>query len=156
MSATRLLYSEEALASRIVVMGGAPPSVSPLTSEVAEFAYNSIIEAWGIHELSPSERLKSLETFTSFDLHQKVQRLPILPVLDDDLVPYDESFKMMASEDYKFKAKRCQGALIVFSPLDVSEPLPTGSSKKSTDQRFPLGKYLRIHGIVRRKKVHRR
>ncbi|KAG5661252.1 hypothetical protein KAF25_005374, partial [Fusarium avenaceum] len=120
LSATRLMYSEEALASRIVVMGGAPPSVSPLTSEVAEFAYNSIIEAWGIHELSPSERLKSLETFTSFDLHQKVQRLPILPVLDDDLVPYNESFKMMASEDYKFKAKQCQGALIVFSPLDAS------------------------------------
>jgi hypothetical protein len=136
-------------------MGGAPPSLSPLTSEVAEFAYNSIIEAWGIHELSPSERLKSLETFTSFDLHQKVQSLPILPVLDDDLVPYNESFKIMASEDYKFKAKQCQGAMIVYSPLDVSEPLPTGSLRRSTDQRSPLGKYLRIHGIVRGKKVRR-
>ncbi|KAJ4250196.1 hypothetical protein NW762_012011 [Fusarium torreyae] len=120
VSATRLMYREEALASRIVVMGGAPPSVSPLTSEVAEFAYRSIIEAWGIDGLSPEKRLESLEGLNSLDLHHKIQDLPILPALDDDLVPYHESFEFMASQEYVFKAKQLEGAMIVFSPLDAS------------------------------------
>ncbi|KAF4967731.1 hypothetical protein FSARC_4792 [Fusarium sarcochroum] len=120
LSAARLLYREEDLASRIVVMGGAPPSVSPLTSKVAEFAYKSAVKVWGIGVLSTGERLKYLENLFSLDLHQKIEGLPFLPVLDDDLVPYHESFELMASEDFSFKAKQCKGAMIVFSPLDAS------------------------------------
>lgn len=123
------MYREEALASRIVVMGGAPPSVSPLTSEVAEFAYKSIVEAWGLDGLSTSERLEALEKCRSWDLHQKIQSLPVLPIVDDDIVPYHESFELMDSDDYGFKAKQFEGAMIVFSPLDVSDLLLTKLSE---------------------------
>ncbi|CVK96625.1 related to triacylglycerol lipase V precursor [Fusarium mangiferae] len=116
----RLMYTEKALASRIVVMGGSPPSVPPLTYEVTEIAYKSIIEAWSLDKLSTTERLESLENSSTWAQHSQIRGLPLLPVFDNDLVPYRESFELIASGDYTFKAKQFEGAMIVYSPLDAS------------------------------------
>lgn len=121
MSVARLLYTEEALASRVVVMGGAPPSVAPLSSSVAKSTYEAFTNALGLGNLSSEDRVKALAKVSSSELEKVLNPgMPFIPIVDGTLVPYHESFSMMATDDYVLKAKSCKAAMIVFSPLDVS------------------------------------
>ncbi|KAM5383465.1 hypothetical protein ACJZ2D_002158 [Fusarium nematophilum] len=121
LSTTRLLYTDEALASRIVVLGGAPPSVPPLSASVADSTYTLLSKTIAYHELLPDERLKALENLSISDISTRFPPgVPFVPVLDDNLVPYSESFSLMASKEYAFKAKQSESAMIVYSPLDAS------------------------------------
>ncbi|KAF4458724.1 carboxylesterase, partial [Fusarium albosuccineum] len=121
LSTTRLLYQEEAPVSRIVVMGGAPPSMSPISKEVAEISYSALIETLGYQDLSPMDRIEALQHTLIADLQKNLNhRPPFIPVLDGLSVPYNETFSLIESTDYVFKAKRCEAAMIVYSPLDIS------------------------------------
>ncbi|KAH7133881.1 Alpha/Beta hydrolase protein [Dactylonectria macrodidyma] len=121
LSATRLLYADDALVSRVVVLGGAPPSMSPLSRPLAEANYEALVEALGYGDLSSTERIKVLQRTSIADLQRNLSpSLPFLPVLDEALVPYHETFSFMQSKDYIFKAKSCKAAMVVFSPLDAS------------------------------------
>ena len=121
MSAVRLLYTEEALISRVIVMGGAPPSVGPISKSVAESSYETLIGALGCKDLSATERIKALQVISIEEL-QKAQNptLPFIPVVDGELVPYNESFSFMQSKDYVFKSKSSEAIMVIHSPLDVS------------------------------------
>ncbi|KAJ4193605.1 hypothetical protein NW755_003599 [Fusarium falciforme] len=121
LSAVRLLYTEEALISRVIVMGGAPPSVGPISKSVAESSYEALIGALGCKGLSATERIKVLQAITIEEL-QKAQNptLPFIPVLDGELVPYNESFSFMQSKDYVFKSKSSEAVMAIHSPLDAS------------------------------------
>lgn len=123
VSATRMMYAEESLASRILVLGGAPPSVRPLASPVAESTYRTVINALGYRDMSSEERVKALRNVSISDLQKTLNPgMPFVPIMDGSHVPYNESFSFMASQDYVFKAKPCEAAMVVFSPLDVSAP----------------------------------
>ncbi|KAM6515692.1 hypothetical protein FALCPG4_013908 [Fusarium falciforme] len=121
LSAVRLLYTEEALISRVIVMGGAPPSVGPISKSVAESSYEALIGALGCKDLSATERIKALQAISIEEL-QKAQNptLPFIPVLDGELVPYNESFSFMQSKDYVFKSRSSEAVMAIHSPLDAS------------------------------------
>lgn len=130
VSTTRLLHAEETPASRIVVLGGAPPLVKPLDPTTAESIYQTLISTLGHKDKSPEERLEALKHVSISDLQNSLNPgLPFIPSVDELLVPYDESFTLMGSDKYAFKAKLCEGAMIVFSPLDVSHETQYNSSR---------------------------
>ncbi|KAL2670507.1 hypothetical protein Neosp_014295 [[Neocosmospora] mangrovei] len=121
LSAVRLLYTEEALISRVVVMGGAPPSVAPISKSVAESSYEALIGALGCKSLSSTDRVKALKAVSIEEL-QKAQNptLPFIPVLDGEFVPYSETFSFIQSKDYVFKSKSSEAVMVIHSPLDAS------------------------------------
>ncbi|KAJ2901605.1 uncharacterized protein MKZ38_001625 [Zalerion maritima] len=121
LSTTRLLYTEETLASRIVVLGGAPPSMSPLPPAVADSTYQTMVERLELQKLPRDERLKALQDVSISAIQTKLgPDLSFFPVLDNSLVPLSESFSSMASEDYILKRSPCEAAMIVYSPLEMS------------------------------------
>lgn len=69
-------------------MSGTPIMLKPLPLAVAEMAYASIIEAFGLQNASAKERIERLKTATPEELVEKTpMSVPLLPFLDEDVLP---------------------------------------------------------------------
>ncbi|KAK2006318.1 carboxylesterase [Colletotrichum eremochloae] len=120
-STTRILYSNEALATRIIVLGGCPPLLGPLDAAIAEQSYHAVIQALKLEGLSSSQRIKTLSEVPPEDLLAKLGRAgPFLPVLDGDTVPFTPTFETSRAKKVIPSGTSCQAMMIGYAPLDAS------------------------------------
>ncbi|KAF2270515.1 alpha/beta-hydrolase [Lojkania enalia] len=126
LSASMLLISEEPLMKRCLSTGGAVLLFKPIPLVVAETAYQSVIQAFGLADKSPEERIKSLMTLPIDELWQKVPMgVPLLPVTDGETVIGDPNFVNVASQDddptFLIPGRKwCAAFMIGESKLDVT------------------------------------
>jgi hypothetical protein len=121
-----LLISEEPLMKRCLSTGGAVLLFKPIPPFVAEIGYQKVIEAFGLTEKSPDERIQALLTVPIEELWQKVPPgTPLLPVTDGETVIGDPTFANVSAkeDDPTFLIpgrKWCAAFMIGESKLDVS------------------------------------
>ncbi|KAK1623735.1 carboxylesterase [Colletotrichum phormii] len=121
ISASRLLYSEKALASQIIILGGSPPSLPPLDLGVAEQAYKGVLKASEAEDVSSSERIKILSRASPEELSSKIGRsLPFLPVLDEETAPFVPTFETASAGKLVPKTTSCKAVMVGYAPLDAS------------------------------------
>ncbi|KAF2199968.1 alpha/beta-hydrolase [Delitschia confertaspora ATCC 74209] len=126
LSVTALLFSEEPLMKRCLSTGGAILLFKPLTTTMAESSYKSVIEALGLANKSPEERIEALLTLPYDDLWQKAPlTAPMSPVLDAETFPGEPNFVTVSSQtdDGSFPMpgrKWCASLMIGESALDAS------------------------------------
>jgi carboxylesterase type B len=126
LSVTMLLCSEEPQMKRCLSTGGAVLLFAPFPMEAAEASYSQIIEALGLTDKSPEERIQGLLNAPQDHLWQKVpMTAPLLPVIDGETVPGQPDFKTISSlEDSSAFAmpgrKWCESLMIGESKLDAN------------------------------------
>lgn len=127
-----LLTSKEPLVKRVLSTGGAVLLFRPIPETVTEMAYSKIIEALGLKDKSPEERVQALLTLPVDDLWQKVPPgTPLIPSIDNVIVPGVATFPGVSSqsEDPNFPLPGrnwCSAVMIGDSQLDVSN-VPSSS-----------------------------
>lgn len=125
-SVISLLSSKEPLTRQGLGTGGTTLLIAPLPESVAEATYQNVIEALGLAEKSPEDRIKALLSVPVDDLWQKVPRTArMLPSIDGDTVPGAHDFLTVSSEDDKLTSvipgrKWCKALMLGESKLDVS------------------------------------
>lgn len=125
VSVTAMLLSEEPLMKRCISTGGTSLLFKPLPDNVTENTYQKIIEALGLEDKSPEDRVTALLTMSVDDLWQKIPPgMPLLPAIDTDLVPGDISFPTISSQSADPQVqipgrKWCSALMIGESKLDV-------------------------------------
>ncbi|KAF2791847.1 para-nitrobenzyl esterase [Melanomma pulvis-pyrius CBS 109.77] len=126
LSVTMFLLSKEPLMKRCLSTGGAVLLFKPIPAAAAEASYAKVIEAFGLADKSPEDRIKSLLTLPVDDLWQKVPMgAPLLPSIDGDTVPGEPNFVTVASQedDPAFAIpgrKWCAALMIGESQLDAN------------------------------------
>lgn len=106
--------------------GGTPLLVLPIPESVAESAYQNVIEAFGLAELSPEDRIKALLALPVDDLWQKAPpSAPMMPSIDNNTVPGFPDFSTVSSQEDKPNfllpgRKWCKALMLGDSKLDVS------------------------------------
>ena len=92
----------------------------PLPAFVHEQNYKTILEAFSINHLSPSERIDALLYMPSQEF---IERLPpnvtLLPILDEDIIPSGLSFSGI-EKGQNFSQGWCKEMLIGDCKMDVS------------------------------------
>jgi hypothetical protein len=79
-------------------MSGTPIMLKPLSLEVAEASYASIMKELGLEDASPETRIQKLRTIEPEELVEKTSMgIPLLPVLDGDIVPQPITFAKLAT-----------------------------------------------------------
>jgi hypothetical protein len=131
VAVTMFLCSKEPLMKRCLSTGGAVLLFKPLPEFVAESTYQKVIEAFGLQDKSPEERIEALLSIPADDLWQKVPPgAPLLPSVDGDTVSGLPDFLTVSSQDDNSSflmpgRKWCKAFMIGDSKLDVSsEPQP--------------------------------
>ncbi|KAH7393872.1 putative carboxylesterase [Phaeosphaeria sp. MPI-PUGE-AT-0046c] len=82
------LHSKEPLFKRCISMSGTPIMLKPLPLPVAEMAYTSILEAFGLENASAEERINKLKAVTPEKLVEKTpMSVPLSPISDGDILP---------------------------------------------------------------------
>ncbi|WDK14590.1 carboxylesterase [Colletotrichum graminicola] len=120
-STTRLLYSNETLATQIIVLGGCPPLLAPLDAAVAEQVYHDVTKAFRLEDLSSSQRIKALSEVSPEDLLAKLEGVrPFLPILDGDTVPFTPTFETSRAKKVIPSGTSCRAMMIGYAPLDAS------------------------------------
>ncbi|KAK1994527.1 carboxylesterase [Colletotrichum falcatum] len=120
-STTRVLYSDEALANRIIVLGGSPPLGPPLDAAVAEQSYHALTKAFKLQDLSPSQRIKALSEVSLEDLLAKLGGAgPFLPILDGDTLPLKPTFETSRTKKVIPSGTSCRAMMVGYAPLDAS------------------------------------
>ncbi|KAF2109526.1 carboxylesteras-like protein [Lophiotrema nucula] len=126
LSATMLLTSQEPLMKRCLSTGGAVLLFKPIPFFVADAAYQKVIEAYGLTDKSPEERIEALLKVPVDDLWQKIPPgAPLLPTTDGETVIGDPSFISVSSQadDPTFLIpgrKWCAALMIGESKLDAN------------------------------------
>jgi carboxylesterase type B len=91
------LHSKEPLFKRCVSMSGTPIMLKPLSLDVAETVYTSIMKELGLEDASAEKRIQRLKTIEPDELVKKTpMSLPFLPILDGDIVPEHTTFAKLA------------------------------------------------------------
>lgn len=125
LSVTALLLSEEPLVKRVLSTGGAVLLFKPIPDVVTEAAYQKVVNALGLADKSPEERIKALLTIPVDDLWQKVPLgTPLIPSVDNETFPGVPTFSAVSSQsdDPSFLIpgrKWCSALMIGESKLDV-------------------------------------
>jgi carboxylesterase type B len=126
VSVTMFLCSEEPLMKRCLSTGGAVLLFAPFPQEVAEASYQKLIEALGLANKPPEERIQALLTIPQDDLWQKLPvNSPMLPTIDGETVPGHPDFVTISSleESAQFAMpgrKWCEALMIGESKLDAN------------------------------------
>ncbi|EFQ87185.1 hypothetical protein CFE70_001165 [Pyrenophora teres f. teres 0-1] len=126
LAVTVLLCSEEPLMKRGFSTGGAVLLSKPLPESVTEEAYQQVIEAFGLPDKSPKDRIKTLLSAPVDDLWQKVpMSAPMQPSIDGDIIPGSPDFLTVSSqkESSGFRMpgrKWCKAFMIGDSKLDAN------------------------------------
>lgn len=111
---------------RCLSTGGAVLLFKPIPEFVAESAYQKVVEAFGLADKTPEERIKALVSMPVDDLWQKVPLgTPLLPSIDGETVPGEPSFLTVSSKedhpDFSIPGRKwCAALMIGESKLDVS------------------------------------
>lgn len=132
---------------RCLSTGGAVLIFKPLPAEAAEGAYQKVVEAFGLADMSSEERIQALLKVPIDDLWQKVpQGTPLAPVLDGELVEGVPNFVNVSSkeDDPSFTIpgrKWCSSMMIGESKLDVCSCFILHDQWLTN-----LGQHTRIHG----------
>ncbi|CZR65553.1 related to carboxylesterase [Phialocephala subalpina] len=99
ISATFHLQSKEPLFKRFIAMSGTSWMLKALPPLVTEFAYNSVLEALGIQELGPEERIeKFLEIPMGGVVGKLGPQIPLMPSIDGDIILNRLSFEEAGSK----------------------------------------------------------
>jgi carboxylesterase type B len=110
--------------------GGTTLLITPIPEAVAESAYQAVVEAFGLAEMSPEDRIKALLSLPVDDLWQKAPKsAPMIPSIDGDTVIGSPDFSIVSSQDEKSTLmmpgrKWCKALMIGESKLDVSFSAP--------------------------------
>ncbi|TDZ31321.1 Cytochrome P450 monooxygenase patI [Colletotrichum spinosum] len=121
ISTVRLLHAKEPLASRIVVLGGSPPALPPMTAEAAEGAYEAVVEALGFEKLHTAGRIEALCKTRPEELLEKIEgKIQFLPVVDGDTVPDIPTFEAAASGTLVPRDTACKSVMVGYAPFDGS------------------------------------
>ncbi|TDZ13650.1 Lipase 5 [Colletotrichum orbiculare MAFF 240422] len=121
ISTVRLLHAKEPLASRIVLLGGSPPALPPMTAEAAERAYEAVVEALGLEKLHTAGRIEALCKTRPEELLEKIEgKMQFLPVVDGDTVPDIPTFEAAASGTLVPKGTACKSVMVGYAPFDGS------------------------------------
>ncbi|RMZ66831.1 carboxylesterase [Pyrenophora seminiperda CCB06] len=121
---TQLLCSEEPLMKRGMSTGGTILFFTPIPESVTEAAYQQVVEAFGLVEKSPEDRIKALLSVPVDDLWQKIpMSAQMLPSIDGDIIPGSPNFLTVSSpsENSMFQMpgrKWCKAFMIGDSKLD--------------------------------------
>lgn len=116
---------------RCLSTGGAVLLFKPIPLAVAESSYQQIIEALGLADKSPEDRINALLSVPLDDLWQKVPAgAPLLPALDDETVPGSPDFPTVSSKETSAKfpmpgREWCKALMIGESKLDVCAAITT-------------------------------
>ena len=130
VAVTMFLCSKEPLMKRCLSTGGAVLLFKPLPEFVAESAYRTVVEALGLSDKSPEERIEALLNVPADDLWQKVPPgALLLPSIDGDTVPGSPDFLKVSSQadnsDFTMPGRKwCKSFMIGESKLDVSAHHP--------------------------------
>ncbi|USP76880.1 uncharacterized protein yc1106_04154 [Curvularia clavata] len=101
-SVTSLLSSNEPLMRQGLGTGGTSLLITPVPEFVAEAAYQQVVEAFGLADLSPEDRIKRLLNIPVDDIWQKVPKSArMTPTIDGDIVPGALDFLTVSSQDDK-------------------------------------------------------
>ena len=134
---------------RCLSTGGAVLLFKPIPLEVAESSYQKVIEAFGLADKSPEERIEALLKIPVDDLWQKVpEGTPLLPALDGDLVPGAPDFSSVSSKEesatFPMPGRQwCSALMIGESKLDVILDSPEHARE---DQLTTSGQHSRVPG----------
>lgn len=160
VAVTMFLCSEEPLMKRCLSTGGAVLLFKPIPEPVTESAYQAIIQALGLADKSPQERIDTLLSMPADDLWQKVPMgAPLLPAIDGEIVPGAPGFATVASknDDPSFLMpgrKWCSALMIGESALDVSACIK--HEHYNSVLTFSAGQHSSIHGPRRPQPRHRK
>ncbi|CAG5169765.1 uncharacterized protein ALTATR162_LOCUS7077 [Alternaria atra] len=126
LSATVLLCSKEPLMKRCLSTGGAILLFKPIPEFVAESSYQQAIEAFGLKDKSPEDRIKALLSIPLDDLWQKVPpTAPMLPSIDGITMPGSPDFLTVSSQEdsptFMMPGRKwCKAFMIGESKLDAN------------------------------------
>lgn len=99
--------------------------VKPLDPPIAEYAYGTLVDILGLKALSATERIQALTKMSAEELLAKTpSTLPVMPVLDGELIPGMPSFTAISSKEvdktYQMPGKEwCKCLFVGDSGLDV-------------------------------------
>ncbi|KAI8725678.1 Carboxylesterase [Fusarium sp. LHS14.1] len=121
LSALRALSPDEKLASRVVVLAGAPPLMTPPPLETAELPYQQILKALGVEGSSPAERIQALKDASPEYLSAKIDKgMMFTPLVDGKLIPSQPTFDAILNGNPPWKNTSCEAAFVGYAPLDAS------------------------------------
>ncbi|KAF1937900.1 alpha/beta-hydrolase [Clathrospora elynae] len=126
LAVTLFLCSKEPLMMRCLATGGTVLLFKPISESVAESAYQKIIEAFGLADMSPEDRIDALLNMPMDDLWQKVPTgAQLLPSVDGDTVPGTPNFQTVSSQEYSPSfivpgRKWCKALMVGESKLDAN------------------------------------
>lgn len=126
VSITMHLQSRIPLFKQLVSMGGTSLLVEPLPSFVAEKTYESVLNKLGIDTgSSATEQLKRLIEIPPMTVLTNIDPdMPLLPVVDGDVIPSKLSFSSWAAADLSTQlpgTKWCTRAMMGDCQFDVSK-----------------------------------
>ncbi|KPM40140.1 hypothetical protein AK830_g6442 [Neonectria ditissima] len=117
-----LLFSEQPLAKRLICLGGCPPLLGQLSMEAADQIANHATTCLGVEGEHPSELVQGLleapmdKFWTAFP-----PTLPLLPVIDGDIIPREVTFELFSQgQEAMPSLKWIEGLMIGDSQLDGS------------------------------------
>jgi hypothetical protein len=111
---------------RCLSTGGAVLLFAPFSLEAAEASYKTIVQALGLTDKSPKERIQALLSIPQDDLWQNVPMgAPLLPTIDGETVPGHPDFVTISSLEDSAKflmpgRKWCESLMIGESKLDAN------------------------------------
>ncbi|CAK7222510.1 hypothetical protein SEUCBS140593_004923 [Sporothrix eucalyptigena] len=99
------LQSKEPLFDQLILLSGSSLLLPPVTADVSEAAYTRTVHALGLEGLSSVERTKALVEGPVTLLYEKITPdIPLLPVIDGDLVHSRPTFETFSQGPSTIKA----------------------------------------------------
>jgi hypothetical protein len=120
-----LLHSKEPLFKRYISMSGTTLMLQPIPPFLPELVYSAVIKSLGAENLLSGERIKMLLDLSDHELATLVPpSLPLLPVVDNDLIPGNLNFVQVSSKESPSVSQPgrtwCEELLIGDCQFDVS------------------------------------
>ena len=125
VSVSYLLYSEQPLAKRLILLSGSPLLIRPLSKSLASETCQSILASLDIQGSTAEDWMKALlECPIDKLIATSNNGLPLVPVIDGEILPFHPTFQMTsqggrtASSGFPWKGW-CSGLMIGYCGFDV-------------------------------------
>jgi carboxylesterase type B len=126
VSVTMLMCSEEPFMKRCLATGGSVLLLAPSTLEVAEATYEKLVDAFGLVDKSPEERVQAILNMPQDDLWRKIPvGASLLPVIDGETVIGHPNFAAIStlqdSASFPMPGRKwCESLMVGDSTLDAN------------------------------------
>jgi hypothetical protein len=142
-SGNLLLHSEEPLFKRYISMSGTSLMLQPLPPFLPEIVYSAVIKSLDAEGVSSQERIKKLLDLPNDKLAIFVPPgLPLLPVVDNDIIPGNLNFDQVSSKQTPSVSLPgrtwCEEVLVGDCQFDVSFSGHTSTLILNTLNRHPF------------------